>query len=228
MVNNSKKPLFENGRRLPRVKEIFLGKNVGFGAAANIGARSAKGEVLLFLNPDTILLASDALDQLNLCAGSEGAGIVGGRLLDGVYRVEAWGGGHSMSFRRLVQKQIGLSRKHFFAKKKGLVSVDWVSGAVFAVKRLHFLTLGGFDETFFLYFEDADLCLRFQRQGFPVQYHSLAKVLHRGGASFSEKRIQKKHYYGSQCLYFQKNRPKWESWIMNWIHQRIFREGDNL
>lgn len=205
------------------VKEVFLKKNVGFGKAANIGAQYARGTVLLFLNPDTVLLSSDALDHLIDAVKKPKRGIVGAQLFDLRYRPELWSGGPEPSFFRLVRKTIGCIRKNVFDKKKGNSLSDWVSGAVFSVRRETFLHLGGFDERFFLYFEDVDLCRRIRKAGFTVMHNSEAKILHKGGASFLHKNGQKKYYRESQVLYFCKNRPRWERIAIEY-GQKFFRQ----
>ena len=65
------------------------------------------------------------------------------------------------------------------------VDVDWVSGACFAVRRSAFSSVGGFDEGYFMYVEDLDLCWRLKRAGWRVRYVPTAEVIHTGGVSAS-------------------------------------------
>lgn len=224
VVNNTQKRVQKWLSSFPFAKEVFVGKNIGFGAAGNMGARVSKGKFLFFLNPDTRLLRADMFELVlnRMRDRKEKVSIFGVGLVTQKYEHELWSGGRAM---RLVD----IVLKRFFFFKKGIVSrsgekgsfVDWVSGAAFCVRKEIFLRLEGFDETFFLYFEDMDLCLRAKKNFGGVYYDGSIKILHYGGKSFSAKHIQKKHYFASQKRYFQKHRSLLESELLSRL-QRIF------
>jgi GT2 family glycosyltransferase len=67
------------------------------------------------------------------------------------------------------------------------IEVDWVSGACLIIRRDAYIALEGFDEGFFLYWEDADLCLRARRRGWRVSYHPGAAVTHLGGRASAQR-----------------------------------------
>lgn len=226
VVNNMPYPLGECLREYPLVQEIWIGKNIGLGAAANRGAERARGEVLLFLNPDTRLLVADTFDRLvQRVQEGENVHIVGAKLLGKEYTRESWGGGKKATLASLLKKRLFLLSGDQVPKKDALVSLDWVSGAVLCLPKADFRLLGGFDEAFFLYFEDMDLCLRAGRLKKRVWYDGSIPILHYGGASFSKKSDQKKHYFTSQKIYFKKHRPAWESRTLEWLHRIFLRNN---
>lgn len=68
-----------------------------------------------------------------------------------------------------------------------------------------FSELGGFDENFFMYYEDVDFCFRARRTNVKVMVSPEAKVIHQGGGSYGSEKIKKRHYYVSQDYYLRKN-----------------------
>ncbi len=168
------------------VKVHKLQKNIGFGKAQNKAVKLAHGEYILICNPDieaqegslTRLLAyADRLDDF---------GIIGPRL---AYPE----GGVQESARRypsmsdLSVKRLGLSKLFSKKMKKYLMKdrkfqdsekVDWLVGAAMLMKREKFLEIGGFDDRFFLFFEDTDLCRRVNEAGHDVWYYPEAEFFH--------------------------------------------------
>lgn len=182
--------------------------NLGFGAAANRGARMAHGDVLLFLNSDAEL-APGVADALGAEVERHGGrAIVGPRLVgpDGTIQRSTgrvWGplalGVRALGLHRLATALRGLPLVGGAVGQSALarsydtaaavddpVDVNVVTGACFAVGRVAFWELGGFDERFFLYFEDTDLCRRAAAAGMRIRYLPQAVVTHIGGASSSE------------------------------------------
>jgi N-acetylglucosaminyl-diphospho-decaprenol L-rhamnosyltransferase len=176
----------------PKVRWLVTGGNVGYGAAANVGARATVRRYLLVCNPDVkprpgaVARLSRALD------GDPRLGIVGPRLVnpDGsLYPsvrsfpslVDAVGHGAlgllwpGNPFSRRYQM---LDWDHSQARQ-----VDWVSGAFFLARREVWNALGGFDPSYFMYMEDVDLCWRAGRAGWGVGYQPDAEVLHVQGVS---------------------------------------------
>jgi len=164
--------------------------NRGFAAACNQGAARGTGELLLFLNPDTELFP-DTLHAVGAFLASPTArtvGICGGRMFDAQGRP-----GISCSrfptLRVFVGKTTGLDRlapvlfppHHLKPVASG--TVDQVIGAFFLMRRTLFEALGGFDQRYFLYFEETDLALRARRRGQRSYYLHEARVRHIGGVS---------------------------------------------
>ncbi len=92
--------------------------------------------------------------------------------------------------------------------------VDWVSGCALFIRQDLFSRLGGFDEDFFLYFEDVDLCHRAKNLGYEIIVTEKMRLTHLGGRSLKQSAARKRHYYRSQDIYFKKCRPKLEGFFL--------------
>ncbi len=197
-------------------------ENQGFGVAANIGARRASGKIIGFLNPDTCF-REQCLEGIREAFEKDPAlGVLGMRLFRPSGEAERWSFGRWPTLGKILAGK-------FFQKKNEQLSgneddreTDWVSGAALFVRKSLFLELSGFDEDFFLYFEDVDFCQRVSRAGYKRRL-SRFSLLHFGGTSQHSSREQKKHYYRSQERYFKKYRP-WREYIVLRIF-RFFRYG---
>lgn len=176
----------------PRVRAIPLERNLGFAAGANIAARHSRAPLLLFLNPDTRVTAG-ALDTLQrTLTATPQAGVVGPRVLDDDGAVQesarrfpdvttAFGGRTAWLTRAFPRNP--LTRRNLKAGDATAARhVDWVSGACLMTSRDLFERLGGFDEGFYLYWEDADFCRRAQTLGHSTIYVPEAVVWHTAGA----------------------------------------------
>jgi GT2 family glycosyltransferase len=87
--------------------------------------------------------------------------------------------------------------------------VPWVLGAALAFRREAFEALGGFDEVFFMYFEEVDLCYRAYAHGWQVHFMSEAEVIHVGGASTDQQRaIMRLQYFESLAQFYRKHYSK--------------------
>lgn len=177
-----------------RPRLIRLQDNIGFARANNLAARSAKGRLLLLLNPDTVIL-DRAIDRLvEFAVGRPQAMIWGGRTMfaDGSLNPSsAWG---RMTLWRLFCRATGLTAvasgtSAFNGEaiggwsRDGVREVDIVSGCFFLVERAFWQRLGGFDPAYFMYGEEADLCLRARHLGARPAVTPDAAIIHHGGAS---------------------------------------------
>jgi GT2 family glycosyltransferase len=165
--------------------------NVGFAAACNQGAAQLDDDFVLFLNPDTRLFAASlSVPVAHLLEPAHArTGVVGIALVDA-------GGAVARSCARFPRA------RHFLAQALGLDRrwprlgqtmrewdhgatrvVDQLIGAFFLVRRKPFAALGGFDETFFVYFEEVDLSLRLRDAGWTSVFVPDARAYHRGGGS---------------------------------------------
>jgi GT2 family glycosyltransferase len=175
----------EVARLVPGGHYVRSPANLGFAGGCNLGARESRGAAAafaLFLNNDCVI-APDALAAMVRVAETDPAvGIVGakilqaaapGRLESVALRVDRRGGRvHSTG---LGETDCG--------QYEGLIDVTAVSGAAMLVRRALWERLGGFDERYFAYFEDVDLCLRARRAGWTVRAAPRAVVWHKGLAS---------------------------------------------
>ena len=168
-------------------------ENLGFAVACNRGAREGCAPVILFLNPDMQIPAGaiDAALAFLDAPGNERVGIVGAKLTNGrgeVVRCAA----RTPTPARLVAQSAALDRlcprlfpPHFMAEwdHSDTRAVDQVIGAFLMIRRPLFAALGGFDERFFLYYEDVDLCLRARVAGWTVMHFAGATAIHVGGGT---------------------------------------------
>jgi N-acetylglucosaminyl-diphospho-decaprenol L-rhamnosyltransferase len=157
------------------VRVEVCGTNCGFARACNSLAQGSSSELLLFLNPDAELLEWPA------GLGDQVEGIVGPMVLDEKHRVAlTWGR------RRSILEEFTL----LWARIRPRVptGTGYVSGCALLVPRRLFLQLGGFDERFFMYYEDIDLCFRANEVGAPVRLVPSWKVRHKAAHSWKSDR----------------------------------------
>ena len=165
-------------------------ENRGFAAACNQGAAGSGADFLLFLNPDTRLLAG-ALERparFLQSPDNDAIGIVGIQLVDDAGHVarncarmpSPWSLiGNSVGLDRLMPSVFPPLFLSAWAHDETRV-VDQVMGAFTFIRRGVFEALGGFDERFFVYFEDLDLALRARARGWNSVYLTSAQAFHRG------------------------------------------------
>jgi GT2 family glycosyltransferase len=173
----------------PRVRYRPTAANPGFGAGVNAAARESGTRHLLLLNPDCVLTMPLIDPLLTVLRAHPGAGVVGGlvREADGTVQASArrfpdpWTGlGGRTSWLSKVAPGNPLTRRNLTTDPgAGVRQVDWVSGALMLIRREAFDAAGGFDERFFLYWEDADFCKRAADAGWSTWYAPVADVVHR-------------------------------------------------
>jgi len=191
-------------------------ENRGFAAACNQGARGSSADYLLFLNPDTRIFADSLQIPIQFMEESRnaGVGICGIQLLDEEGNV-------SQSCSRfpttpsLLSQMFGLDRLfpkqfkgHFLGRQDHLKSgqVDQIMGAFFLVRRKLFESLGGFDERFFVYFEDLDFSYRAKQAGWQSRHLATAQAYHRGGGCSEQVKATRLYYsLCSRILYCYKH-----------------------
>ena len=191
--NASTEECAEVRQQFEQVVLICSKTNMGFGAANNLGASLARGDNLLFLNPDTEVLGN-AVQKLYLALNSQPAvAIAGAKLLNSDLTlqtscVQAFPTIlnqvlDSDALRTLFPKWRIWGTSAFYAPPSCNVPVDAVSGACLMIKKRVFDEIGGFSAQFFMYSEDVDLCLRTRKAGWGSCYLGSAEVLHHGGRS---------------------------------------------
>lgn len=179
----------------PRVPLCLLrnAHNAGFARAANQGARAGDGNIILFLNPDTRLFRDSLRTAVSALAAPDrgGIGAIGIQLMDENHVVS-----RSCARRptpaRLWAMVFGLHNL-LPSYGLGLLMTDWdhaasrdvdhVIGAYYLILRSVFEQIGGFDERFFVYYEDLDLSVRVTKHGYKIRYIAEARAMHEGGGS---------------------------------------------
>ena len=181
----------EARRRHPRVTFVPTEQNVGFAAGVNLAARASSASILLLRNPDSVM-DEPVIERLErYLLDHPRAGIVGPRVLnaDGTLQASArrfpslstaFAGRSSWLTRRFPGNSLSRWNLH---ESDAPVAVDWIAGSCLMTRRSLFEALSGLDESFFLYWEDADFCRRAADVGWERIYWPVVSVRHAGGRS---------------------------------------------
>jgi GT2 family glycosyltransferase len=191
----------------PSVRLIRNATNPGFGAANNRAVRESSGEYLLFLNTDTILQSGAVAALFEVLVSDSNAAAVGPLLFAGPGRVQVSFGKRVDFLGQLIQKSI---LNPFYKKKLNAESrireAGWLSAACLLCRRSAFDEAGGFDERFFIYFEDIDLCRRLRLAGWRLLFVPGARVFHEGGATTGARAGESRlEYRKSQVAFYEKH-----------------------
>jgi GT2 family glycosyltransferase len=199
-----------------RLQIVRNTNNRGFGAACNQGAALATSDFLLFLNPDTRLFEDSLTNPIDFMQrpSNSGIGICGIRLVDAEGNAST-SAARFPTLRVMAGKILGLTKlfpsvfpAHLMTSTDLLESgfVDQVIGAFFLIRKNVFDRCGGFDERFFVYFEEVDLSLRAKQLGYSSYFLSEVSAFHKGGGS-SERVKAARLFYSlrSRILYAQKH-----------------------
>ncbi|WP_431857351.1 glycosyltransferase family 2 protein [Azospirillum sp.] len=190
--------------------------NRGFAAACNQGAAGSRADLLLFLNPDTRLSAASLAPAVAFLAdpANAGVGALGARLVDEQGRTQR-SCAREPTPGRLVAQSLGLDRvaprlfpPHFMTEwdHADTRDVDQVMGAFLMIRRALFEAVGRFDERYFVYFDDADLCVGVRRAGHRVVHFAGAEAYHRGcGTTDRVKDVRLFYVQRSRLLYVAKH-----------------------
>jgi GT2 family glycosyltransferase len=191
----------------PGVTLIENDQNVGFPKANNLGFRHSRGEFILFLNTDTVVPADAPARLLAEIKARPEAGAVGPALVQPNGRFQVSFGKSVGFFSEMRQKLIlnpyyGIALRHSGRPR----AVGWLSGACFLARREALQAAGLFDEGYFLYFEDIDLCRRMAEKGFSLVLYPGVRVFHVGGAATSSRRWPSRlEYRRSQLRFYEKH-----------------------
>lgn len=195
---------------LANVTLIRAGSNLGFGKACNLGAAQANADFILFLNPDARLFADTLTRAFSFMQRPENTkvGICGVQLIDergcisrSCARFPSACGfaAHAAGLDRIIPR-LG----HFMSDwdHGNTRQVDQVIGAFFLLRSTMFNALHGFDETFFLYFEDLDLSYRAKKMGWTSVYLADVRAFHAGGGTSRQVKAKRLFYVlRSRTLY---------------------------
>lgn len=209
----------------PGVQFIWLDKNVGFSKANNIALKQARGEYILFLNPDTIV-PEDCFEKcIAFFASHSSAGAMGVRMINGrgVFLKESKRG-----FPSLLTSFFKFSGMARLFPTSGLFAyyymghlpeneenkVDVLSGAFMLVKAKVLAVTGGFDEAFFMYGEDIDLSHRIQNSGFSNYYYPGTTIIHfKGESTVKASSRYVRAFYKAMHIFVHKHHPPFQSFI---------------
>lgn len=195
----------------PHAKHIVTGANLGFGKAANIGAHETAATYLLVINPDAMIRWKSIPAMLAAGENRAHPWIVGGKIF-GLDGKEQRGGRRNTL---TIPRALGLSTWTLEndPPPDGPIDVGAISGGFFLTPQEDFLSLGGFDEAYFLHVEDLDLCRRALQAGGSVVYQSAAAALHIGATADAPNRFVEGHKADGLQYYFLKFADGPFSWL---------------
>lgn len=211
----------------PAVRLEARDHNAGFGAANNHGIRLTHAPLVLLLNSDTVV-PPGALDELDARLSETRAVAAGPKLLGADGRPEVSFGAMLTPWTELLQAaRVALARsraglaeryvRHLTARER---IVDWVSGACLLVRRADLEAAGLFDERYFLYEEDVDLCAALRARGGRVLFTPRVEVVHLRGRSHASASERPSAYDRSHLAFYAKHRPHWLPWLRLWQRLR--------
>lgn len=196
-------------REFPNLVWLPMARNAGFGAGVNAGARAVGSRWILALNPDTVV-EGRALTEMAAWAGAQGATAVGPLLRGTGGRLErSWESRDSAmgDFERMFAFRLGLAPR----APRAPAEVAWLTGACLLVRRDAFDAVGGFDESFFLYYEDVDLCRRLRARGHRLFLHPGFAGRHERGVSARGSGTRALAAYRcSELKFVARYRPGWQ------------------
>ena len=148
----------------------------GFGANHNAAFRRCTSPIFCVVNPD-IRLVGDPFPELTASLRSERVALVGPQVHNPDGRTED-SARKFPTLRRLLQKAVSDASGPEYPVDQGAAEVDWVAGMFMLMRSKSFAAVGGFDERFFLYYEDVDLCRRLRSMGFAIVFDPQVVVVH--------------------------------------------------
>lgn len=178
----------EDAHKKGRITLVKSRVNLGFGAGNNLGASYAKGKYIMIMNPDIFVEPDTLAKMVTYMDQHDDIGVLGPKLFYYNGTVQDSCRRH-MTYLNLIAKRTPLKRLPFFKRlyehytmadfdHMQIREVDLLVGACFMITRSTFNDVGGFDERYFLFMEDFDLCRKISAKGFKIVYYPLASALH--------------------------------------------------
>jgi GT2 family glycosyltransferase len=205
-------------QEFPTVTLKVLAANPGYGAGCNAGVRACTAEYVLVLNSDTLVRPGALAALTGVLDRQERAAIVGPRIVnpDGSLQPSCYPfpGPAARLFRRepfaTVAAWVPWLRERYVGRWRydRLRRVPWVLGAAFGIRRTSFEEVGGFDETFVMYYEEVDLCFRLRAHHWETLFAPVTDVTHIGGASTSQRRGEMLARYELSLIAFHRRHDR--------------------
>jgi GT2 family glycosyltransferase len=203
--------------KFPSVKLIENKKNIGFGAANNQGLAVAAGDYLLFINPDCIVSENTFNKMISFFKQNKDCGLAGCKILnsDGTLQLACRRSfpGPWTSFTKVTGLSNLFPKSKIFARynltyldENKTYEVDAISGSFMMMRKEAYKKVGGFDEQFFMYGEDLDLCYRVQKAGYKVYYVHDTQIIHYKGESTKRSNLDEtKLFYDAMHKFVKKH-----------------------
>ncbi|MFO7524031.1 MAG: glycosyltransferase [Ignavibacteriaceae bacterium] len=203
--------------KYPQINLIVNETNLGFGKANNLGLEKARGKFILLLNPDAIVAEDTFSRMIDFFNQTPEAGLAGCKILnpDGTFQLPCRRSfpGPWTSFTKVTGLSTLFPKSKIFARynltyldENQTYEVDAISGSFMMMRKEVYEKVGGFDEQFFMYGEDLDLCYRIQKSGYKVYYVHSAQIIHYKGESTKRSTIDEtKVFYNAMHLFVKKH-----------------------
>jgi GT2 family glycosyltransferase len=200
-------------KNFPKVKLVENTKNSGFAGGCNVGAKHAKGDYILFLNNDAELSSNPLPQMVEVFDNHPDAGVVGGLLVNHNGSLQRSFGSFYTILNVAYLLFAGESGELKRFKSLDITHTDWVSGGFMLVKRSVFEKVKGFNESYFMYIEDMDLCYRVKKAGYEIYNTPHAKVKHLGQGS-TNKAFAIVHIFEGLQIFYKQQRSAFEYYVV--------------
>ncbi|MGQ9798997.1 MAG: glycosyltransferase [Ignavibacterium sp.] len=203
--------------KFPDVILITNEKNLGFGKANNIGLKKARGKYILLINPDTLVAEDTFIKIIEFFEAHPEAGMAGCKILnpDGTLQLACRRSfpGPWTSFTKVTGLSNLFPKSKLFARynltyldENQTYEVDAISGSFMMLRKEVYEKVGGFDEQFFMYGEDLDLCYRIQKAGYKIFYVHTTQIIHYKGESTKRSSLDETRvFYNAMHLFVKKH-----------------------
>jgi len=211
--NSPQPPEEELKTSFPQVKFIFNRQNLGFGAACNRAFKKAQGDYVAFVNNDIVVFPDTLNTLLEQIKSDSTCGAIGPLVINPGNRLELSFARKSTLFYEFYQKffRQAIWQKRYLLGQLTVSEWDWLSGCFLMIRRDLFTTELPFDEKFFLYFEDQDLCLRVRAKGKKVIFFPLSMVSHLHNQTLQDfSLLATLEYRRSQLYFYRKWNSRWQ------------------
>ncbi|NCN25142.1 hypothetical protein COT94_00460 [Candidatus Falkowbacteria bacterium CG10_big_fil_rev_8_21_14_0_10_37_14] len=196
--------------------------NLGMGGGNNLGFSRAKGKYLCVMNPDTLVFPNTIPTLYAFMKANSQVGLVGPKQYNPNHTVQdscfRWHSALTPLYRRTFLGQTVAGRQDLSRflmtdfDKESSSEVDWLLGSFMFIRGEALLQVGGFDERFFLYFEDTDLCRRFHRKSWRVVYYPGAEIIH----NHNRESAQTPWYYFFTSVTTRTHIVSWIKYLLKW------------
>lgn len=197
--------------KFPEVHFMASEENGGFAKANNEAIKTATGEYVLILNPDTELEGFYLKEILNFADSKANFGCLGVRMHDanGDFLPESKRSVPDMmnSFEKLFTSFKKKNSKSYYRNdidEYGVAEVEVITGAFFLVKKEVYEKIEGLDESYFMYGEDIDICYTLLNNGYQNYYYGKASILHHKGESTVKDEVYLERFYGAMQIFIDK------------------------
>lgn len=219
--NSSEDDPCQLNKLFPKINLVLNRHNNGFGAAINQALKYCLSKYIILLNPDSLVTERFLETSIRIMEQDDHIGIMGPTILDEDGGIQGSARAFPTPLTSLFGRNSPITKmfpNNSITKSNILtlqhdqqnpMEVDWVSGACMVVRREAMQAVGGFDERFFLYWEDTDLCRRIRDAGWKVVYFPGAKVIHSVGKSSGTRPVFANYQFHKSCYQLYVKYTNW-------------------